>query len=232
MAKQDIYNSRIETLRQIRQARDKDLLVSWVQKASKQVNQRLYRLEKAGVGVGDTAYRFAQMETGKEKPRYSTSKNVLNKMSNEELYSTALELNQKLMSKTSTIRGIKEITESRLSKSIADIKQHVENTADLDKQEFDKFLTSGGGDLLNSRYYDSYQIIEDWLEWRSKGLTTREIINEFKKQKNKADRYAKKGKSYEIDMAKINRQFTSLAAKKATKKKARSKKKKARSKKR
>ena len=223
MAKQDIYNSRIESLRQIRQARDKDLLVEWVQKASKQVNQRLYRLEKAGVGIGDTAYRFAQMETGKEKPRYSTSRNVLNKMSNEELYSTALELNQKLMSKTSTIRGIKEITESRLSKSIADIKQHVENTADLDKQEFDKFLTSGG-ELLNSRYYDSYQIIEDWLEWRSKGLTTREIVNEFKKQKKKADRYAKKGKTYEIDMAKINRQFTSLAAKKATKKKARSKK--------
>ena len=124
MAKQDIYNSRIETLRQIRQARDKDLLVNWVQKASKQVNQRLYRLEKAGVGIGDTAYRFAQMETGKEKPRYSTSTNVLNKMSNEELYSTALELNQKLMSKTSTIRGIKEITESRLSKSIADIMIH------------------------------------------------------------------------------------------------------------
>ena len=224
MAKQDIYNSRIETLRQIRQARDKDLLVSWVQKASKQVNQRLYRLEKAGMGIGDTAYRFAQMETGKEKPRYSTSKNVLDKMSAEELYSTALELNQKLMSKTSTIRGIKEITESRLSKSIANIKEHVENTADLDKQEFDKFLTSGGGELLNSRYYDSYQIIEDWLEWRSKGLTTREIINEFKKQKKKADRYAKKGKTYEIDMAKINRQFTSLAAKKATKKKVRSKK--------
>ena len=85
-------------------------------------------------------------------------------------------------------------------------------------------MTSGGGELLNSKYYDSYQIIEDWLEWRSKGLTTREIINEFKKQKNKADKYAKKGKTYEINMAKINRQFTSLAAKKATKKKARSKK--------
>ena len=44
MAKQDIYNSRIESLRQIRQARDRDLLVSWLQKASKQVNQRFYRL--------------------------------------------------------------------------------------------------------------------------------------------------------------------------------------------
>ena len=208
------YNDRKDYIKQLKQARNKDHFVDLVEQMSKQVNQRLYRLEKAGVGIGDTAYKFAQLETGKDKPRYTVSRQILENMSNEDLYERALQLNSKLVSKTSTITGIKEVTENRLSQSIESLEDSISDK-NINKKEFDDFLRAGGGELMNSKYYDSVQIVEDWLEWRDKKLTTKEIIDEFKKQQSKAQKYAKKGKRYDIDMGKINRDFKSLANKKS-----------------
>ena len=80
MARKNIYQNRLGYIKELRQARNKDLIVDFVSQQAKQINQRFYRLEKVGKGK-DTAYYYAQQETGKDKPRYPTYKPTLENMS-------------------------------------------------------------------------------------------------------------------------------------------------------
>lgn len=174
------YENQQDTIRGIARYGSKAELVDWVAKHAKQINQRFYRLEKADLGTKDTAYRYAQASTGKEKPRYSTSINVLNQMTNEQLLETALDINAKLASKTSTKLGL----ETTYSNRIKGATKALNNSGiDITEEELNRLIDAGGGDILNQ--YASEQIIEEWMEFKDK-ISPKQFLNEIKRYKKNA----------------------------------------------
>lgn len=183
MPKKNIYENRNPKLRELKQLRKVDVLAKEVQRMAKQVNQRLYRLEKKGL-TGDTAYRYAVKETDKSKPRYSTNINKLKEKSLQELYELGIQLNAKIVSKTSTITGLKEIENKRLEMSLKGIFE--DNNVTINKEDWKNFLNNGGGELMNNKWLDSFQVAEDWREFTSPGgLTNKEFIEIYKKELEK-----------------------------------------------
>lgn len=151
-----------------------------VQKKAKQINQRLYRIEKAGLSKSSYAYRRTIEE--EDKPRYTTSLNKLNKMSRQELVQQAYNIQSKLSSTTSTIRGTKALNERRIFKGLDALREEINRTRDdieIDEQDFKKFLEQGGGEILNNKFYDSTQVIEDWQDNIKKGISTEQFVNSY-----------------------------------------------------
>lgn len=151
-----------------------------VQKKAKQINQRLYRIEKAGLSKSSYAYRRTIEE--EDKPRYTTSLNKLNKMSRQELVQQAYNIQSKLSSTTSTIRGTKALNERRIFKGLDALREEINRTRDdieIDIQDFKKFLEQGGGEILNNKFYDSTQVIEDWQDNIKKGISTKQFVNSY-----------------------------------------------------
>lgn len=151
-----------------------------VQKKAKQINQRLYRIEKAGLSKSSYAYRRTIEE--EDKPRYTTSLNKLNKMSRQELVQQAYNIQSKLSSTTSTIRGIKALNERRIFKGLDALREEINRTRDdieIDEQDFKNFLEQGGGEILNNKFYDSTQVIEDWQDNIKKGISTEQFVNSY-----------------------------------------------------
>lgn len=156
-------SGRFSEIRQEYKAGRTDLLAETVQKMAKQVNQRFYRLEKAGVGLGENAYRYAQRETGKDKPRYTESINKLKQMPRQELYELALQINKKLVTPSSTIGGACALYDKRLefasnkleSKGISVSEEHLK-----------AFIDAGGSEFLNNaERFSSEQIMIDYEEF-------------------------------------------------------------------
>lgn len=151
-----------------------------VQKKAKQINQRLYRIEKAGLSKSSYAYRRTIEE--EDKPRYTTSLNKLNKMSRQELVQQAYNIQSKLSSTTSTIRGTKALNERRIFKGLDALREEINRTRDdieIDVQDFKNFLEQGGGEILNNKFYDSTQVIEDWQDNIKKGISTKQFVNSY-----------------------------------------------------
>lgn len=151
-----------------------------VQKKAKQINQRLYRIEKAGLSKSSYAYRRTIEE--ESKPRYTTSLNKLNKMSRQELLQQAYNIQSKLSSTTSTIRGTKALNERRIFKGLDALREEIDRTRDdieIDEQDFKNFLEQGGGEILNNKFYDSTQVIEDWQDNIKKGISTEQFVNSY-----------------------------------------------------
>lgn len=151
-----------------------------VQKKAKQINQRLYRIEKAGLSKSSYAYRRTIEE--EDKPRYTTSLNKLNKMSRQELVQQAYNIQSKLSSTTSTIRGTKALNERRIFKGLDALREEINRTRDdieIDEQDFKNFLEQGGGEILNNKFYDSTQAIEDWQDNIKKGVSTEQFVNSY-----------------------------------------------------
>lgn len=151
-----------------------------VQKKAKQINQRLYRIEKAGLSKSSYAYRRTIEE--EDKPRYTTSLNKLNKMSRQELVQQAYNIQSKLSSTTSTIRGTKALNERRIFKGLDALREEINRTRDdieIDIQDFKNFLEQGGGEILNNKFYDSTQVIEDWQDNIKKGISTKQFVNSY-----------------------------------------------------
>lgn len=178
------YNN-LSKLKELKQARNKDLLAQEVARMSQQLNQRFYRLEKKGIGLNETAYSYAQSETGKEKPRYTTSVNKLSQLSFNELYNLALNINVKIVSGTSSIKGIKKIGKKRISKATEKLKESLNlDNDEFNEEDLEEFIELGGSDLLNNKYMDSNQVIEDFIELSKQGnITVKEFIREFKRFK-------------------------------------------------
>lgn len=148
----------------------KDLLAKTVQKMAKQVNQRFYRLEKAGIGLGENAYRYAQKETGKDKPRYTESLNKLKGMSRQDLYELALQINKKLVTPSSTIGGTRALYEKRLE--LASKKLASEDVT-VTEEQLKAFIDAGGDEFLNNaKRFSSSQIMIDYEEFVLQGKVT------------------------------------------------------------
>lgn len=179
MGRQYVF-SNVMKLRQLKQARSKVLLAREVVRMSKQINQRFYRLEKAGLNVDSYAYQLASMQLGKERPRYTTSFNKLSELPFDTLYKQALEINEKIASGTSAIRGVKEVQEKRITNSLAELKAR---GYDIDRDDFEEFLKLGGSTLLKE--FGSEQIIEDfWSQTQEGVVTVKEFAREFKRYKS------------------------------------------------
>lgn len=157
-------------IRSVYKSGRKDLLAKTVQKMAKQVNQRFYRLEKAGIGLGENAYRYAQKETGKDKPRYTESLNKLKGMSRQNLYELALQINKKLVTPTSTIGGTRALYEKRLE--LASKKLASEDVT-VTEEQLKAFIDAGGDEFLNNaKRFSSSQIMIDYEEFVLNGKVT------------------------------------------------------------
>lgn len=156
-------SGRFSEIRQEYKAGRTDLLAETVQKMAKQVNQRFYRLEKAGVGLGENAYRYAQRETGKEKPRYTESLNKLKQMPRQELYELALQINKKLVTPSSTIGGTRALYDKRLE--FASNKLESKGVS-VSEEQLKAFIDAGGAEFLNNaKRFSSEQIMIDFEEF-------------------------------------------------------------------
>lgn len=179
MPRQYVF-SNVMKLRELRQAKSKVLLAREVVRMSKQINQRFYRLEKAGLSVDSYAYKLASMQLGKERPRYTTSFNKLSELPFDTLYKQALEINEKIASGTSAITGVRAIQKERITNSLASLK---EMGYDIDKGDFEEFLRIGGAQLI--REFGSEQIFEDfWSKTQEGVVTVKEFVREFKRYKS------------------------------------------------
>lgn len=156
-------SGRFSEIRQEYKAGRTDLLAETVQKMAKQVNQRFYRLEKAGVGLGENAYRYAQKETGKEKPRYTESINKLKQMPRQDLYELALQINKKLVTPSSTIGGTRALYDKRLY--FASNKLESKGVS-VSEEQLKAFIDVGGAEFLNNaERFSSEQIMIDYEEF-------------------------------------------------------------------
>ena len=196
-----VYKSKIakrqkddfEYIREYVKNNDLKGLAREVQKKAKQINQRLYRIKKQGLSKSSYAYRRTIEE--EDKPSYTTSLNKLNKMTRKELVQQAYNIQSKLSSSTSTIRGTKALNEKRLSLSLEALRNEINRTRDdieINKDDFIKFLEQGGGEILNNKFYDSTQVIEDWQDNIKKGISTNQFINtynEYVQQEEEAFNY-------------------------------------------
>lgn len=179
MLRQYVF-SNVMKLRELRQAKSKVLLAREVVRMSKQINQRFYRLEKAGLHVDSYAYQLASMQLGKERPRYTTSISKLTDLPFDTLYKQALEINEKIASGTSAIRGVRATQEKRITTSLAELKA---KGYDIDRDDFEEFLKIGGSTLI--REFGSEQIFEDFWSKTQKGVVTvKEFVREFKRYKS------------------------------------------------
>lgn len=179
MGRQYVF-SNVMKLRQLKQARSKVLLAREVVRMSKQINQRFYRLEKAGLNVDSYAYQLASMQLGKERPRYSTSFNKLSELPFDTLYKQAIEINEKIASGTSAIRGVRATQEKRITNSLAELKAR---GYDIDRDDFEQFLKIGGSQLIKE--FGSEQIFEDfWSQTQEGVVTVKEFVREFKRYKS------------------------------------------------
>lgn len=195
---------------------DREEVVDYVHRISRQINQRFYRLEKAGVGTGDTAYRYAQRETGKEIPRFPTHKNTLNQMTNTELYEMSLQIKQKLDSDTSTIRGLEKVYEKRLSESVKELNHSFKESgivATLDEDEFNEFLKQGGGELMNSKQLSSTQIAEDFAIFSENGGSVKQFLRAYTRYKDIS----------KVDYGRIKKEYANIIARKKRKTKTKKK---------
>lgn len=156
-------SGRFSEIRQEYKAGRTDLLAETVQKMAKQVNQRFYRLEKAGVGLGENAYRYAQRETGKDKPRYTESINKLKQMPRQELYELALQINKKLVTPSSTIGGTRALYDKRLEFASKKLESKGINVSE---DQLKAFIAAGGDEFLNNaERFSSEQIMIDYEEF-------------------------------------------------------------------
>mgnify|MGYP004728803633 FL=1 len=181
-----------------------NLKVKEAQRLAKQVNQRFYRLEKKSIGLRESAYRYAQAETNKEKPRYTTNINKISSMSEVELTEFMLSLRKKVKSPSSTIRGLRGVENRRIENSIYILNKTF--NVDINKDEYIDFIENGGGNLLN-KYMDSKQLVKDWLDKRKQGITTKEFIKTYNRYLNRVRK--------PFDQADVEKSFKKIIDKKA-----------------
>lgn len=177
------------------------------QRLAKQVNQRFYRLEKKDRGLKESAYRYAQAETNKDKPRYTTNVNKISSMSEAELNEFMLSLRKKVNSLTSTFRGLKAVERKRIENAVYIINKST--GIDIEESDFKDFLENGGGKLLN-KYMDSIQLIKDWLDKSKQGVTTKQFINTYNRYLNRVRK--------PFDLADVEKAFNKIISKKKDRK--------------
>lgn len=175
---------------------------------SKIINRRYRELEKAGLEKKSYAYRRTQAETGIN--RYTTSTKQLEQLTSEELYDLNVDLYAKYASSTTRVGYIEETIQTGLEKAVETLQTRLKYSApnvakSLNVDDFRRFLTLGGGQLLNGakdKGYGSTNLIEDWESARLSGVSDKEFIREWKRF------------THEFDKDKFRRNIQALSARK------------------
>lgn len=130
--------------------RDKEELAREVQKMTKRLNERFRQLEKNYKDPSNfSAYQYAQKTLGREKPRYTESVKVLERMPTDSLYEFGLDIARKLASKSSSLVGVKLIEENRITEAIKGIK--IGLGIDIkDTDSFRNFMKDYSNDMLST----------------------------------------------------------------------------------
>lgn len=193
---------------------DRDRFIENLSHINRQLNQRLYRIEKKYSNPKlSTAYFYAQNETGKQKPRYPTNINKLSNMSNDDLEDMLLKVDRKINSKTSSLKGLDEINEKRINESLNSVNNWIGKNAlgsnGIERNEWIDFLDNYGGELLNS--LDSEQIIEDYNDFVNSGNVSQEqFLETFKKYRSQNDKNPNKGNRISVDYGKVKRELNKI----------------------
>lgn len=155
-------------------------------KIAKRVNQRFRTLEKNKLQYYSYAYEKFK-DTNKDfignTGYYTQSRKRLETFTEEQLdkYLTTLEKQDKMSTtKLRTVRKVEEESYTKLKEKIQEIEKEYE--VKLTRSEREKLVRSG---LLAIKEIDSDQIIEDWLEEKSKGVTIEEFISVYDEFKDK-----------------------------------------------
>lgn len=180
-------NEFMKDIRELRKSKNKDMFITEIVKRAKQLNQRFYRLEKSDVNVQQSyAYQKSIQETGKEKPRYSVTKNKYKDMSLKELEQMLVDIDTKLASKTSTIRGAREIN-NKATNTLLD-RLNIENN-ERNQKAVKEFFAQGGSKFFKMFNLDSDLLLEDLFDVISSGKSVKDYIDMLQKEINKyADR--------------------------------------------
>lgn len=204
-------DEQFERLKYYRFQNDKKGLAKEIRKLTKRVNQRYRELEKKGLNSDSYSYKVSQGETGRVMPRYTESQNVLERMSIAELFELGLQVNAKIYSSSSRVKGVREIQDKRITKAVESLSKSLGK--EIDKQTFKDFIEKGGSELLNNKFLDSEQVVDDFLEYTKSGnVSIKEFIREF-------TRYRKQmSEKKRIDYAKIKRNLNNLVQRKKSKK--------------
>lgn len=193
---------------------DRDRFIENLSHINRQLNQRLYRIEKKYSNPKlSTSYFYAQNETGKQKPRYPTNINKLSNMSNDDLEDMLLKVDRKINSKTSSLKGLDEINEKRINESLNSVNNWIGKNAlgsnGIERNEWIDFLDNYGGELLNS--LDSEQIIEDYNDFVNSGNVSQEhFLETFKKYRSQNDKNPNKGNRISVDYGKVKRELNKI----------------------
>ena len=155
-------------------------------KIAKRVNQRFRALEKNKLEYYSYAYEKFK-DTNKDfignTGYYTQSRNRLETFTEEQLdkYLATLEKQDNMRTtKLRTVRKVEKESYSKLKEKIIEIEKDYKVT--LTKSERENLVRSG---LLSIKEIDSNQIIEDWLEEKSKGVTIEEFISVYGEFKDK-----------------------------------------------
>lgn len=209
-------NETFEKLKYYRIQNDKEKLAREVRRMSKVINERYRQLEKKDLSKDSYAYKVSQGETGRQKPRYTESQNKLENMDIVSLFELGLQLNVKIYSSSSRVRGVRDIQSKRIEKAVESLEATLGKP--IDKKTFKDFLENGGSELLNYKYLDSEQVIDDLTELTKDGkVSVKEFINEFKRFRKQISEKKR------LDYGRITRNLNNLVARK--KKKSKRKKK-------
>ena len=160
--------------------------ISQAIKIAKRLNQRYRALEKNKLQYYSYAYEKFK-DTNKDfignTGYYTQSRKRLETFTDEQLdkYLTTLEKQNKMTTtKLRTVRKVEKESYNKLKEKVKEIEKDYGTS--ITKDEREKLIRSG---MLSIKEIDSNQIIEDWLEEKSKGVTIEEFMSVYAEFKDK-----------------------------------------------
>lgn len=166
---------------------NKDKKIAYTIKLAKRLNQRYRALEKKGLQYYSFSYDRFKSETNKDfigdTGYYTQSKKRLETFTEEQIEKYINELERQEKQKNTKLRIARKIKEESF-KAIKERLRDVEKEfkVELEKNEREKIISSG---ILNIKELDSTQIIEDWIESKSIGISINEFIEKYQFYKDK-----------------------------------------------
>lgn len=141
---------RLNRIIELKNKGDKLGLAQELRKMNKRINERFRQIERRdGHPENTTAYKYAMQELGHIKPRYTESLNKLLSEDINTLFKSSMDISRKLGSKSSSLRGLKLISENRVSGAIEGIKKNLGIDIE-DSKEFRRFLEDNVNEMVDN----------------------------------------------------------------------------------
>lgn len=164
-----------------------DKKIQYAIKLAKRLNQRYRNLEKKKLQYYSWSYEHFKAETNQDfkskKGYYTQSKVRLSTFTDEQLENYLDELERNLKQKNTSVRQARKIKEESF-KSLKEKVKEVEEEfgVQLTEESRTELLASG---VLSIKEMDSMQIIEDWIDAKSDGVSLQQFILTYKEYQDK-----------------------------------------------